>query len=247
MIVRTDVVPEAGEGETHGSPPPAGLGPPHEPLLSPSIQVGADDPVHAYELKMVLPAPLADELESWAAQAMDPDPFCQGEGKGYETTTLYLDTPRFDVFHRSPGFRRRKYRLRRYGAESVVYLERKARRADRVRKRRSHVKLDDLPRLEVGEAQEGWAGEWFLHKVKLKDLKPACRITYRRTAFVKSLGPTSLRLTFDRQIRGRVADGWELAPVEPGQSILPEHVVCEFKFRDSLPTLFKEIILSLRL
>jgi len=217
-------------------------------LLSPSIQRTLGERIPAFELKLVLPETLARTLEAWAEQRMQRDQFGNPEdGGAYQTTTLYLDTPQFDVFHRSPGFRRRKYRLRRYGLESRIYFERKSRRGDRVRKRRSDALLHDLPRLVADEAAAEWSGAWFRERIALHSLLPACRVTYRRTAFVQASDQGPVRLTFDREIRG-VSDGsWDLTPVDGGDCLLDGAVVCEFKFRESLPALFKQVIVDLQL
>lgn len=221
-------------------------------LLSPSIQRALGERVPAFELKLVLPEPLAQQLEAWAERQMLPDQFGDpADGGAYQTTTLYLDTPQLDVFHRSPGFRRRKYRLRRYGTESRIYFEQKSRRGDRVRKRRSEARLDDLARLIderlTSADADDWSGAWFREQILHHAFTPACRVTYRRTAFVQSTSQGPVRLTFDRQIRG-VADGaWDLTPVEQGDCLLDDAVVCEFKFRAALPALFKQVIVDLQL
>lgn len=220
---------------------------PHE-LLSPSIERMAGDRTAAFELKFLLPESLARQLETWAAHRLQRDAFAdERNGGSYQTTTLYLDTPQFDVFHRSAGFRRRKYRLRRYGHEQTLFLERKTRRGDRVKKRRSSVPLADLglvcEHLGFGE----WGGLWFSQRVALRKLQPACRLTYERTAFVALTGGNPVRLTLDRHIRGAATTDWNLAPVEIGSGILPGEVVCEFKFREAMPNLFKEVIADLQL
>lgn len=249
MIVSSDESPRCRSAE----PEPTGATLPADrldaSLLSPSIARTATDSVAAYELKLVIPEALAQTVESWAGDQMQRDPFCDSSSGGtYQTTTLYLDTPDLDVFHRSPGFRRRKYRLRRYGQEQQIYLERKSRRGDRVRKRRCDVLLEDLGRLANEDASD-WSGSWFRDQIVLRQLRPSCRVTYSRTAFVKPTAQGPLRLTLDRHIGGVAASDWSLLPVEngAGRGILSDQVVCEFKFREALPAMFKEIIVALQL
>jgi hypothetical protein len=145
-----------------------------------------------------------------------------------------------------PGFRRRKFRVRRYGIESKLYLERKTRWGDRVRKRRSDAPLEDMPLLAGDGTRTDWSGQWFCDRIALRGLRPACRITYDRTAFVRATPAGPLRLTLDRTIRGTPTDCWDLSPVD-GEEILPGFVVCEFKFRQSLPELFRGLIEQLKL
>ncbi len=72
---------------------------------------------------------------------MEIDPHASPEiGDGYLITTLYCDTPAFDVFHQNGSYGNAKYRLRRYGHGEEIFLERKLRNRQMVVKRRSIVK-----------------------------------------------------------------------------------------------------------
>src|SRR5947208_6777877 len=100
--------------------PDAGRSPePAAPLLSPALTNGAGQ---AFELKFLLPADRAAAVEEWARRWLTPDP--HGQAGTYRVLSLYCDTPGLDVYHRAPGYRRRKYRLRRYGLAEVIHLER---------------------------------------------------------------------------------------------------------------------------
>src|SRR5262245_58191826 len=95
--------------------------PAHAPaVLSPALQ-GAHGP--AFELKFHVSNTDAATIEQWARQILAPD--VHGLDGRYSIRTLYCDTPALDVYHRSPGYRRSKFRLRRYGASEAVFLERK--------------------------------------------------------------------------------------------------------------------------
>jgi hypothetical protein len=217
-------------------------------LLSPSIQRAVGEEMIAFELKFLIPETLADQVQRWAATHLQADAFADPlRGGAYQTTTLYLDTPQRDVFHRSAGHRSRKFRLRRYSSEERVYLERKTRRGDRVAKRRSDVALRELAALDREHVAGDWPGDWFHQFIAARRLRPACRITYERTAYVQRGEHTPLRLTLDRRIRGAVTDSWDLTPIDEGHGILPDYVICEFKFRGALPNLFKNVICDLQL
>ncbi len=62
-------------------------------------------------------------------------------GDEYRTTSVYYDTPAYDVFHRRGSFGRSKYRIRRYGDEQTVFLERKLRQPAVLAKRRTSLSL----------------------------------------------------------------------------------------------------------
>lgn len=221
---------------------------PHDLWLSPSIQRVVGEKIGAFELKFLVTETVAQAVERWAAASMQADAFADASrGGAYQTTTLYLDTASRDVFHRAPGHRGRKFRLRRYGMDGQIHLERKTRRGDRVKKRRSDMPMSDLSLLVAPDTAPVWPGDWFRQTILFKGLLPACRVTYDRTAFVQLSTDGPLRLTLDRQIRGAATQQWDLTPVEEGEVLLPEHVICEFKFRGALPNLFKQVIQQLQL
>jgi len=219
-----------------GSPPPSGNG-----------RVAA--PVD-YELKFLLAEPVAGEIEAWARDRLAVDRHADPAlGRQYRTTTLYLDTPALDVLHALPGFRRRKYRLRRYGREPRLYLERKIRRGDAVRKRRVAVPEEALATLAGGEAAHGGAegDAWFRSEIAQRTLGPAATITYLRTAFEGGDGPGPRRLTLDRAIRGARTRDWKVATPDPGLELGEGVVICELKFRGALPAPFRDLIAAFKL
>jgi hypothetical protein len=208
-----------------------------EVIPSPGLSAG---PGAAYELKYSLPAALALEVEAWARGCLTPDP--HGDDGRYRTTTAYCDTPRLDVYRRSPGYRRSKYRLRRYGESGAVYLERKKRRGDRVWKRRDPVAAAELACLAGAGPPAGWPGEWFLRKVRNRELSPACQVAYTRTAFIGGTVAEPLRLTLDRDLAGVLAEGWAVEPLGGGRALLPGGAILEMKFRDALPLVFRDLL-----
>jgi hypothetical protein len=202
----------------------------------------------AYELKFLLGEAEARALEAWARAclALDPhgDPALDG---AYRTTSLYCDTPDFDVFHRRGACKRRKHRLRRYDLAPCVFLERKSKWGDRVKKRRSVVPGDELTLLAGPLSATTWEGHWFHRHLQARQLSPVCRIGYDRIAFVGQAPDGTLRVTLDRNVRGVPCQDWSLAAVDQGMPHLTEQVICELKYQGCLPTLFKEIIQAMRL
>lgn len=204
---------------------------------SPSLTNGAEA---AYELKLRVPTDLAETVEAWARQRLHPDP--HGIDGRYQTTSLYCDTANLDVYRRSDGFRRRKYRLRRYGDAERVYLERKKRQGDRVWKKRDAVAIDDLMYLAGVEPAADWVGGWFLERLRLRDLRPICKMVYQRTAFLGDVHGERVRLTLDRDLVGVPEREWDLSPVRGGKPLLPGGVVLEMKFHTTLPAVFRELL-----
>lgn len=203
--------------------------------LSPSLLKG-DGP--AFELKFLL-GDQAAQAEAWAREHLIPDP--HGRDGVYETTSLYCDTDALDVFHRRPGFKRNKYRLRRYEGGEVVHLERKTRKGDRVKKKRDTLPLDQLPVLSAEGLDETQPFAWFVRQMRKRALRPAARVAYERTAFH---GP-GVRLTIDRDLRGERAFDWDLSPLTAGRPLVAGKAVLELKFQGMLPGLFRDLLAGL--
>lgn len=216
-----------------------------EGFESPSLLSLGDSGSHAYELKFLLDAAMAEKVEHWARRHMTADP--HGDpllGGAYRTTTIYADTPELDIFHRSPSYARRKFRVRRYGAMPWVFLERKLRSQTRVVKRRVVVPLEELDALSNSDSRSDgtWGGEWFRQQLFLRRLQPAAQIQYLRHAFVGVCPEGPLRLTLDHDIRGIEVGGWKIGDCRGGLAVLPGRVVLELKFLGGLPRPFKELV-----
>lgn len=217
-----------------------------ETAASPSLRKGEGGP--AFEIKFPLTESAAGEVEAWARGHLIPDPHGEAAlGGAYRTVSLYCDTPELDVYHGSPAYRRRKFRVRQYGDTPAAFLERKSKRGDRVAKRRVTVPFEELALLADAETPADWAGHWFHRRLTLRRLVPACRVAYERTAFFGECAEGPLRLTLDRGVRGVPAHEWSLGPVEGGQLLLPGRVILELKFRSALPMPFKELMTGLGL
>src|ERR1051325_2818997 len=90
------------------------------------------------EIKFFVPADRVGGVRDWARARLRPDPYGGGPfGDTYDTNSLYFDTAEFDVFHRRGSFGRSKYRVRRYGDATEVFLERKLKTHDLASRRRS--------------------------------------------------------------------------------------------------------------
>ncbi len=202
----------------------------------------------AFELKFLVDEGQAQEVEAWARRRLAPDPHGDPALDGaYRTTSLYCDTPGLDVYHRSPSYRWRKFRARRYGSAPRVFLERKSKSGDRVAKRRTAVPEEELSVLLPPLSLVDWPGHWFHHSLLVRRLSPACLIAYQRTAFAGACAEGPLRLTLDRRVRGTLTDEWALAPVEGGLPLLAGQVIVELKFRSAMPAPFKDLVTGMRL
>ncbi len=220
------------------------------PLVSPSLSTGGRG-MNAYEMKFALSEEQAAAVQSWAAECLQTDPYgVPQDGGQYLITSLYTDTVDRDIYHRKAAYVRRKYRLRRYGQESTIHLERKTRRGDRVSKQRTAIPDLQIERLSgniLAIESTDWPGDWFHQRLQQKQLLPACQISYRRTAFLGTSAEGPLRLTLDRQIRGQLTTMWEVGIGPDAIDLLPNTVVLELKFRTTMPILFRRLVESCHL
>ncbi len=227
------------------TPPVVRAEPPNETAGSDGSPIARPPEPHAYELKFLVDEATAGAAEAWARQHLAPDPHADTTSAGYRTASLYLDTVAFDVYRRTGRFGRSKFRVRRYGAEPFVFLERKTRNGDRVAKDRARTPADEVELLGAA-VPASWPGRWFGLQVAEGGLRPMCLVRYDRSAYVAETADGPLRLTLDRQVRGAPANVWSVEGPE-GVPLLEGKVVLELKFRSAPPTPFKLLVEDLRL
>lgn len=230
------------------------------PALASSQSRGAEA---AYEVKCLIPQSLAEELERTLGSRMLVDPFAAKENDGqYRITTLSTDTEARDCFHRSPGYAKRKYRLRRYGSESRLYLEQKTRRGQRVNKRRVATTESELQSVfalarcmqqaecksttsiqNVADEETLWDLHMFQNRIDSLNLRPVCLMSYQRRAWFAETESGPVRWTLDRSLVGAEWTQWSIDSCSELKPILQDdQVICEFKFSGGMPSLFKQVV-----
>ena len=196
----------------------------------------------ASETKFVVPRALGAAIRDWARRHLDADPHGSGcFGDEYRTTTIYFDSPEYDVFHRRGSFGRSKYRIRQYDSSPEVFLERKLRRPGMLTKRRTPVSAAALARLEVMEPAT-WVGDWFHRRLLLRRLKPVCEISYHRVARAGMASAGPIRLTLDERLQVLRVDRPAFAGHADGVRLIEECMILELKYRAEVPSLFKQLV-----
>ena len=196
----------------------------------------------ATEVKFLIPPSVAPRIQTWARTCLQPDPHGAGpSGDEYAITTLYLDTPAFDVFARRGSFGRAKYRIRRYGRDECVYLERKLRKPGIMIKRRTVVPMPAPDRLQPPGTGRRWAGEWFARRVAARGLRPVCCVSYVRLARVGETPDGPVRLTLDSALAAGPATELRFTPGVT-VPVLEPALVLELKYRAYMPALFRRLV-----
>lgn len=194
------------------------------------------------EIKFLLDAAQSAAILAWARRNLSPDPHAAPGLEGYQVTSLYFDTPERDVLHRRGSYARSKYRIRRYQASDLVFLERKMKNGVLVGKTRSLVPQSELPRLEAVQPDMGWDGYWFHRRLQARRLQPFFQIVYQRSAFVGVAAAGAIRLTLDHDLRAVPAQHLRFRDRGPGIELLPGRRILELKFQREMPALFRQLL-----
>ena len=202
----------------------------------------------AYEIKFLIPEEAAKEALAWMRAHLVPDPFAGGATHdAYCVNSVYLDTPEFAVFHRIGSFGRCKYRVRRYGREDGVFLERKLKTRGLVGKRRTRVQDAEVAFLADEAPSADWIGFWFHRRLLVRNLEPKCQIAYDRIARVGSSPEGTLRMTLDQNLRAFPTSEWFVKESGTWTPLLDKQCIIELKYRKSFPELYQGLVDSLGL
>lgn len=201
-----------------------------------------------FETKFLMTPEQGDDLRHWARRHLQLDAYSRPELQdGYQVNSLYLDTSQFDVYRRQPGFRERKYRLRRYGLESTLWLEMKKKTAGIVTKRRVSLFQNELEG-GVFHVQTNPSPGWLQQRIVRSRMQPVCQVTYNRSAYVGSSSTGPIRMTLDSQLRCSRTRDWIVPAQSPTDGMpLTTMIILELKYCVQLPAVFVGLIQTFQL
>ena len=195
----------------------------------------------AREVKFLVTASHAADVLAWSRTRLAADPHAGGPtGDEYRTTTIYFETNGRDVYERRGSFGRSKYRMRRYGASDVAFLERKLRTSSLLNKRRSSIACSELPELLARDSERP-GHRWFVERVLTRGLSPICQVSYRRHALVGTTAHGPMRLTFDADITAQ-PNATTMFAADGGVPVLDGRVIIEMKFCADTPAVLKHLV-----
>lgn len=203
----------------------------------------------------------------------DIEPFCRADDhnpvgpdapRGYDVSSLYLDTPAL-AFYRAKERgdpERIKLRVRRYGRSPLATLECKRRVVDVIDKTRVLVDANDCelasrggvdPGVEQPEARHFMND--FASRVARSGAEPLLLVRYQREAYVSEVDHYA-RVTFDRGIEAHRTRSWRFEPEGDAGVRFDDHwpreerwrsVVLELKCQSRVPCWMMELIRRRRL
>lgn len=189
-----------------------------------------------WEWKVLLAPKASERLQALAHEHLAPDPFALAAPAGaYPVTSVYLAAPGDAAHDGAP-----RWRVRRYGTEPGVWLERKANRAGRVEKQRVACEAAVAEGAAADLPVDHPARPWLL-EVEAQGLEPAVTVGYEREAWL--LPGTTARLTLDRRLCAGPAGRRTPDPSVVGLPFL-EADVLELKFDDAPPEAFRRLLLA---
>jgi hypothetical protein len=213
------------------------------------------------EYKYLAPVAALDAIRADIQPYLAPDPFSESSTGGeYSVRSIYYDTPHFACYReKDAGVKvRNKFRIRGYNtvqADSIVFLEIKKRCDCEIAKNRAALMLSDLPAfmaspdidrhiLALGGASRARDdARRFLYYYYRLSLQPAALVVYDREAFFGRFD-SSLRVTFDKRLRGRLSPRLSQLHEEDNLSpVMKRYFILELKFfRRSLPQWASDIV-----
>jgi hypothetical protein len=197
---------------------------------------------YAFETRFLVDPALGERIREWTRARLSADPHGGGPaGDEYGISSLYFETPDYDVFRRQRSYRRSKYRIRRYIGGDAVFLERKLRTSARLEKRRTLVTPDDLRRFGAAGPAPQWSGSWFHRRIAVRRLRPVCQLTYRRIARVGASEHGPFRVTLDHQLSVLPVSQAAFADCA-GTALLRHGFILELKYRATPPPVMNELV-----
>jgi len=228
--------------------------------VPPGITTSARIAPMRLEYKFLADFELLDELRSALAPFVLSDKFAASRpNRQYTVRSIYYDTRRFHCYQEKfDGFRlKKKLRIRGYdapGPAAPAFLEIKYKQGDFIGKHRAPLRWD-----RVGDvfscygttgtvpfapgSAEADAASRFLYHYHRRKMLPVVLIAYEREAFYSRFD-SSLRLTFDKNIRSRLYPALDsLYQDRDAVHFMPDHFVFEVKFYDGcLPYWVRSIL-----
>lgn len=216
-----------------------------EKMSSPSPANALERKNLTYETKFLVDETAAEAALAWARQHLIIDPHVKSSKDIYSVTSVYLDTRALHTYQRNGSYARSKFRVRRYGDERAVFLERKMKTRGIVGKQRVKVAEHEVDLLAEMAADPDWIGFWFHRRILLRRVVPQCQIAYDRVARVGESAEGPIRFTLDRNVRAWETEKWTFCGLDGGMPVLKGHAILELKYQRSLPAAFKQLISDL--
>ena len=203
-----------------------------------------------HEIKILLTEAECAALRPKLAALLQADPNAGDSGEYFIRSLYFDDVSRSSYFEKLSGVAdRKKYRLRIYNlSDSVIKLECKEKRGDRIKKRSVSVSPECARLMSKGDFSLLYNYDDPLSREVCslaggKGLKPSVTVDYDREVFIHPV--SNVRLTFDKALHAGISSS---GLFDPSALTLPVFddgsVIFEVKYDDVLPAFLRGIISS---
>ncbi len=210
-----------------------------------------------HEFKYLIRSEMCDDIAAFVAPFLELDKYSQGRPRdSYTVRSIYYDSPAFRCYYEKANGdkNRRKYRVRTYNDGAATFLECKQRKGSTYTKPKVRLGERDLAALREQrgidasiEDPSDVLGQLLL-SIDRWEYQPTALVVYDRIAYVYPGQQDMVRVTFDRNLRGRVFpsldeiyDEGELTHLLYGWTIL------EMKFNDLVPRFMHQLVTTFSL
>lgn len=205
-------------------------------------------PKFRHEIKLLLSPAEYRIMSARLSSLLMPDENAGGDGEYFIRSLYFDDASRTAYREKLSGVAdRKKYRLRIYNhSDSVIKLECKEKRGDRIKKRAVSVSRKSADGMVNGDFSELYNSDdplcqEVLSLAKGRGLAPSVVVDYDREAYVHPIG--NVRLTFDKALHAGISGAdifnKELVTVP----IFPDgSVIFEVKYDELLPTYIRDLV-----
>jgi hypothetical protein len=207
------------------------------------------------EYKYIVPSYKLESLRNALLPYVEYDPYSTVRGdKQYTVKSIYLDSRNLkDYNDKIDGvYKRKKVRIRGYNEvddNSTLFLEVKHKVSSHVYKNRTQIVFKNLSNFlntknedYIKNQKDVSDAERFLHYYLKDSLRPITLVTYEREAFFSKYDK-SLRITFDKNLRYKQIDSFDLEQFEnTDNTVATDYFILEIKFSKGFPKWLQKIL-----
>ena len=205
-----------------------------------------------HEFKYLIRSERCAEIAAFLSPHLELDKYSQSRPRdSYTVRSIYYDSPSFACYYEKANGEknRRKYRVRTYNDSGATFLECKQRRGGTYTKAKVRLDAESLSALRDRRGLDRSIAEpsavlgQLLLRMDRWDYQPTGLVVYDRTAYVYPGQQETIRVTFDRNLRGRVFPMLdEIHQESELVSLLYGWTILEVKFNDIVPRFLGRLV-----
>jgi len=205
-----------------------------------------------HEFKYLIRSEMCDDIAAFVVPFLELDKYSQGRPQdSYTVRSVYYDSPSFRCYYEKANGNknRRKYRVRTYNEGAATFLECKQRKGSTYTKPKVRLGEEELAALREQRGIDASIDDpsnvlgQLLLSMDRWECQPTALVVYDRIAYVYPGQQDMIRVTFDRNLRGRVFPSLgEIYDEGELERFLYGWTILEVKFNDIVPRFFHQLV-----